>query len=296
MELAQLVTPTTVLGVFLSILAGIFLFWRGSRHELYSNEQIFDFLGIGLLGGLVGGRLLVFFLNPGTFHFSFPRLVFFHIFPGFNFYGFILGLMLATAVFLRGKRVSVWSFFDFAAGPILFGFFVNSAFHAMAAGLSGKQNPVFMASAVFYLLSFAVLKRFATLTRHKGFFSCYLLIVLPVWDIFKFLLANWNKLNGALYLEIAVPIGVFLFGILAWYALSKRKLKADLKKISSSLFLKVLAFFRIIRSADEAGKIAKGLILIPFFISKGILVSLRKLFREIRLGFWEFIYVLGFRR
>lgn len=293
-DLASLILKDA--GIFLGIFGAVFLFWRSCRFELFTSEQIFDTLLVAVLGGLFSGRVVGFLINSQEYGLSIYKFLFFHIFPAFNFWGFILGCLVSAAVFFRNKKVSVFSFFDLAAGPIIFGFFIYFLFLQLANfERTNKLDLSFLISATYLMLFFA-LQRLASLKRHLGFFSCYFLVFFPLVNLLFFLLFRFKNLKGTSELyENGLNLAVMLFGLALWYRLGGRSIKKDIKFITGFVFLSMLEFIRTIRSVNEAGKLSKALILAPYTIFMGILVLLRSISKEIRLGFEQLLYALGIK-
>lgn len=282
-------------GIFLAIFGSFFLFWRACRFELFTSEQIFDVLLIAALGGLFLGRLIGFAINFDQFGLSFYRLLFFNAYPAFNFWGFIIGSLIATALYLRNKKVTVWSFSDLAAGPLIFGIFVYCLFLSGSYYIATKTvdfQTLILASA--YFLLFFVVERLATLKRHAGFFSGYFLVFVPAVSVLRFLFFGLPRSADLKSLfEVGLDVSVLLFGALLWYRLGKRSLGKDIKNVAGFVFLQVVGLIRTIKSVNEAGKVARAMIFTPYNIVRLFLVLLRSLVKEIWLGFDELLYTLG---
>lgn len=295
MVLTQLAIPIQIFGLIFAIFWAIFLFWRAARIELYSNEEIFDVVAVSLLGGLAGGRIGAFLVEFERFKFSFDKLIFFHIYSGFNFYGFMLGALLVVTFLVRHRRQNGWKFFDMAASPLIFGLTIYSGFKLLSFYLeSGRLNYILLLNFALFFILFYVIKRLESLKRKVGFFACFYLVWVSASDMLGFLLSNWGKhLRMSDYYTLVAPIAFFLFGTVFWYRVNKRIFKNDAKRIFAFFLLRFLGFIRIIRSADEAGKFSKSLIFVPFTITRRFLVLLRGLFREIKLGLLELIHSLG---
>lgn len=292
-----LVTVLNILSIFLSVFVAIFLFWRACRHELFDNEQIFDIVLIGGIGGLILGRVVGFLLNFSSYGLSVYKFLFFHVYPAFNFWGFIIGAFLAISIFLRHKRTSAWAFFDLAAAPIVFGLFLAAATSGLIGFFrSGISYQSLVLSAVYFVFFF-ILKRLATKKRHVGFFACIFLVICPILNVVYWLVlyrGQPTKIADLYYL--AFLCGVSIIGAFFWHRLAGRKFSADSRLIFGFFFLRLLGFLRAIGSADEAGRIAHTVIFFPYSILKAFLLLLRSLIREIKLGFVEFFYILGIRR
>lgn len=287
--------PVQIVGLIAAIIFAYFLIWRQAKHELYDDREIFDILFIGSLGGLIGGRLVAFFVEFETFTFSISKLLFFHIYPGFNYYGFIAGAMVSAALLLRRRRQQPWKLFDLAAAPLIFGLLTNVLFLLLSRYLAEKKmNYEVLAMGLVFILLYFAIKRLEKLKRHIGYFACYFLVLVPTANLLFSLLKMGYSPDS--FYRLIVVSGMMVFGITAWYRLAKRRLKNDSKQIAAFFLLRLFAFFRVIRSTDEAGKVSKGLIFFPYTTTHTFLVLLRGLFREIKLGFLELLYSLGVRK
>ncbi len=298
MVLTQLAIPIEVFGVLFAIFWAVFLFWRAARIDLYSNEEIFDVLMVGSIAGLLGGRLGAYLLDFEKFKFSFEKLIFFHIYPGFNFYGFIVGALLAVSILVKRRRQNPWKFFDMAASPLIFGLTIFSGFTWLSFYFgTGKVDYVLLFKTIALFISFFVIKRLETLKRKVGFFACFYLVWVSTIDILAFITsAGIHNFKAIDFYPFTVSLAFLVFGCLLWYRAGRRILKNDAKRVFAFFLLKFLAAVRIIRSIDEAGKFSRSLILVPFTISRRFLVLLRGLLVEIKLGFLDFFHTLGLKR
>jgi len=298
LNMNQLLLPVAYIFIFtLSIFVALFLFWRACRHELFDNEQIFDVVLIGVFGGLVLGRIVGFLLNFNVYGLSIYKFLFFHVYPAFNFWGFIIGAFLSIAIFLRHKRTNVWAFCDLAVAPIVFGLLAESLLLGLLGYFkSGLDYRLLVLSAI-YFLSFFILKRLATQKRHIGFFACLFFVFTPIINAVYLLVSKWGShVSVSDLYQLALFVGVSSFGMLAWYRLAKRKYKADVRLIFGFVLLRLLGMLRVVKSPDEAGRVSRTVIFSPYSILRGFLLLLKSLIREIKLGILEFFYVLGIRR
>jgi len=283
--------------ILISIFVSLFLFWRACRHELFDNEQIFDVVLIGSIGGLLLGRIIGFLLNFDSYGLSFYRFLFFHVYPAFNFWGFIIGAFLAVSIFLRHKRISVWAFFDLAVAPVVFGLFLASLFNAILGYFKSGLNYQSLVLASAYFIFFFILKRLAIKKRHVGFFACIFFVFCPAINALYLLFSKRGSgIDLANLYQLALFVSVSFFGIFSWYMLGRRKFKSDSRNIFGFVFLRALGLLRTVKSTDEAGRVSRTVIFSPYSILKRFLLLLRSLIREIKLGFVEFFYILGIRR
>ncbi|MBI3342190.1 prolipoprotein diacylglyceryl transferase [Candidatus Curtissbacteria bacterium] len=295
--LVQLANPLYIFGAIFSIVIAAFFFWRAAAIELYSNEEIFDVLGVGIFGGLLGGRLVAFLVDFEKFKFSFDRLIFFHIFPGFNFYGFVLGAFLAVAFLVKRRRQNPWKYFDLVSAPLILGFTFFFAFKALRMwALQNKPDYLALGNfAAFFVLLF-IIRRLEVRKRHVGYFTCFYMVFVPAIDLVSFTIEKFGKNTSLsdLY-PITLPLAFLVFGISIWYRFSSRVLLNDIKAAFAFCLLRVMAAIRVFRSLDEAGKLSKTLILVPYTIVRKFLVLLKGFAKELKLGIEQFLYALGLK-
>lgn len=298
-ESLELVGPLEFLVLALSIFLGVFLYWRAGRHELHESHFLLDLGFFSVFGGLLMGRLFAFILEFESFNFSIYKLIFFHIFPGFNFWGFLTGLLVFGQIFLRRKKESVWSIFDFAAVAIVFSTLFFYLFDFITHFLlKGQANLVVLGGFVFNTILFITLKRLSAIKRHQGFFSgmYFLATGLFLGSVAVFEVLGDFDFKVSTIIKVGVPLVYAILGGIVSYKFSKRNLKNDLKGFFALLLLNLFNFKRAITSADEAGSIAKNVLFLPYFIFRLILVLLRMLANELSKTIWEFLYILGLKK
>ncbi len=110
-------------GVMIALGFLVFLFCayrHPLRKKIVNDETFFNTLFIGLLAGIVGGRLL--FVVTSFYEFADNWLeMFFPWIGGFVVSGSIVGVLVAVPLYLYIKKVSALQFFDIAAiyGPLM---------------------------------------------------------------------------------------------------------------------------------------------------------------------------------
>lgn len=280
---------------FLAILGAVFLFWRAARHELIDSSEAFDLVTLGSMGAVIFARFFDFVFKSGFSDWHIARLLFFNRYGGFDFYGAIVGIFVATFIYLRSKKLSVLSVLDLAAAPILFG----QTIVVLGAYLSGASYTLYSLHLVqftFYLLLFVVLKRLSAKKRHPGFFICFYLVSIFVFDLAILGLREQLHWWGKISYEFAAPAALLVLGISAWYALARRNLKEDVKWLFGLVLLSIFRTVRMVGSADEAGKFSKSIILVPYYLARSLFGLILVLTGEVRLAFLELLYVFGLRR
>ena len=160
--------------VFVAIFFGAFLFWRAARHDLIESENVLDLLVVGGLAALIVARIFDFiFLSNGDWTIS--RLLFFNRYGSFDFWGALVGFLLAIYLFLKDKKLKYQTVLDFAAAPLAFAQALISLGNLISLN-KNLLNSIYLYFFVGYSLIFIVLKRLASRKRPDGFvFSIYLI-------------------------------------------------------------------------------------------------------------------------
>ena len=109
--------------VFLAVLFTLFLFWRAARYELFSSQEALDLTVVSILGAGVFARIFDFIFKTAPSDWSISTFVFFNRYGGFDFWGALLGIAVALAVFERGKGQRLFGSFGCP-----FGFWADDCF------------------------------------------------------------------------------------------------------------------------------------------------------------------------
>lgn len=282
-------------------LFGFFLFFRAARRELISDSDIFDIMLITLLSGLVFGKIFDFLFFPGNYNVSLVNLVFITTYGGFSFVGAALGALFGVFIYLRKKKEKLWDIFDLAAPPIVFSIFlisvVNMFFKDRNLTFLQFRIPENIFYALFFLLLFWILKRLEKKKRHQGFISCFFLSGLGLSFFINYLTAADNVyLWGKVLYYPLVGILVCITTLIIWYVLSERKMVADIRALFALLLLFLFSSKRVVTSSDEAGKFAKHILLLPYFLVRSFLLASKFLGRELALGLSDFLTVFKTKR
>lgn len=280
-----------VIVLMIALACGFFLFWRACRHELIEAETAFDLAIVGLLGALVGGRLLEFVTRPDYFQWQLPRLLFFHVWRGFDFYGALAGAGVALFIFARRNRLQPLLIFDLAAAPLVF----SQAVIALGKYLL-LQNLVWLVYFAANLVIFWVMKRLAKKKRHGGFFAAFYLVTLAILDISLFFAREESTQIFGVPYELVAPIVILQATFIFWYVILGRHVALDLKNVLAIALLAIMRTRRMVTNTDEAGRAARSLILFPFWLARSIILLLKLVGREIYWGLLDFMKVAGIHR
>lgn len=107
-------------GVFL-VLAffwGLFFLWKSIKLTSFKEEDLFDGVFIGLLGGLFFARVFYVILNFGDFGFDILKFILVNGYPGFSLYGGIFGGLLFFSLFLSAKKMVFIQVIDYVIPPL----------------------------------------------------------------------------------------------------------------------------------------------------------------------------------
>lgn len=281
--------------IFVAVFLATFLFWRACRHELFDNEEAFDLIVVCTIGALVGARIFDFiFLNWGNWTFS--RFVFFNRYGGFDFWGALVGVFVALLIlrrvsfaFLRNKKPNPFFVLDLLAAPLVFAQAIISLFTLQSTALY---------NFIGYLFIFLVLKRLSTRKRHPGFFASFYVVSISLVSmvLFKFRGNEAHLVFGKVPYEFLAPAAFLFLGSISWYILAKRSLAKDVANFFGFVLLSIFRTRRMITSVNESGNFSKSMMLSPYYAVKIILGVLLFVAKEIKLAFFELMYVFGLRR
>ena len=254
----------------LAVASSAFLFWRAGRYEYIAPELLF----------YIFSRIFDFVFNFSAYEWSFARLVFFNAYPGFDVWGALFGAVFALYFFVRKKKSNFWLILDLLAAPAVFGLFVYSLSH-LASGVF---------DALFYFVIFLVLKRLEIKKRHKGFFACLGAVsVSAVNLIFYWPIVFYDY-------RLLRPAAILISGLVFWYILAKGNIRRDIKGIFGWLLLLALGLRRVFTSLADADKLAKNIILSPYYFGRTVVFFVRLIGREIFLAVSGFAHTLGLKR
>lgn len=265
--------------------------------ELVDNEVLFDTILVSLFAGLASGRLVHFLLHSEIYRWSILRILFFTTYTGIDFFGSFIGVFIASFIYLRSKREKPFFIFDLAAAPIAFGQFLFNLGLGLSNrgdsfGIFGSKLPVALAASFSYLLLFWSLKRFEKKKRFVGFFSSVYLIgngtailiqyiIGPSRGVIIFGKPPYYLIIGALFIAV---------GLLTWYVFAKRNLRGDTRAFFAQSLLTIFSLKRILTSADEAGRLSRGILFLPYFLLRSLCFLAMTLAKEARLSLVDLMH------
>lgn len=131
------IIKTYTFGVFLLLgfLWGVFILWRNIRLTSHKEDEIFDGLFTGLMGGLFFGRLVYVMLNFEDFGFDFLKFILINGYPGLSVFGALFGISLALWIFFKARKIKYLEIMDYFMTP----FFVALLFGKIGGFFSGAE-------------------------------------------------------------------------------------------------------------------------------------------------------------
>ena len=234
-------------GVFLALgfLLSIFLIWRLSRAWDFSEEKILDLTLLTFLGGLIGARIYFVLEHWGLFVAQPVKILLFYKFPGFSFWGGVLGGWLTLFYLCKKFKLDFWQIADivsvgFLGGLILgnIGCFLGGCgigipyklfFAVSAVGTIGTRFPTQALEAI--LLTFVLLKIWSLATHFhlKGIIVALTLILL---SLIKLLMEPLRANHGQNYFFL---VNLLILGLVIFYKATGRNVFLDLKNTGLNL-------------------------------------------------------------
>mgnify|MGYP000312307420 CR=1 FL=1 len=140
--------PVVIRWYALAYIAGLVLGWRymiwlaGQPGALIKSQDADDFLVWAVLGVILGGRLgYVLFYKP-AYYFANPSEIVQTWQGGMSFHGGFLGVLIATALFCRMRKIRFWAFIDLAAVVTPIGLFFGRIANFINSELWGRTTDV----------------------------------------------------------------------------------------------------------------------------------------------------------
>lgn len=235
--------------LFIAVASALYVIWRLANLYDLNREKLIDLFLIGLLFGLIGGRLGF----VGTHMSSFTNiLTIFQLntIPGLSLWGAIFGIILAVSIFSRRFNFIFWQIADFGMvalfmgliwghlgcllGSCEYGFRVDSWFGVPQAGVIDRRFPIQAVAAIWAYLLFIYFWKKALKFHVNGSLASLGLVWLGISSLVIDLgradiPAKW----GPFSINLVWSLLAILIGTVLYYRLTKRSLKNDLKDTSS---------------------------------------------------------------
>ncbi len=147
--------PVTIstLGVFITIgfIMGGFSIWKKMKEEHFDNEEIFDFIFLSIIGGLIFGRIIYIVSYFDKFGFVWGKWINVSSYQGLMWLGFLFGVVYIIKIISRKKKWNIYQILDLSAYGFLIaniyvriGEFFNASYIGIETSLPiGLQFPGF---------------------------------------------------------------------------------------------------------------------------------------------------------
>ena len=260
------------------------MIWRLARAWDLKEEKILDLTLITFLGGFLGARVYFILENFTLFGFNILKWLLIHTYPGFSFWGALLGGYLTLYFFSRRFKINFWQAADIASvgllGGLIFaslGCFLSGCslgipsklFFAISfVGAVGKRIPVQLIEAALLFLSAVRIWKFATHFHIQGSVLAISLILIGALNLS---LEPLRDVQKGIFLNVILMI----LGTTVFYKVTKRKILSDLKAFLNFLL-------RFIKDPN---------------VRKTFIIHLRKSWYNYRVGInWKFRNLAKFLR
>ena len=233
-------------------LYGIFLIWRLARAWDLDQEKVLDLTLVTFVGGLIGARIYFALENPAIL--TLPQIFLIHKFPGFSFWGAILGGWLTLFLFAKRFKLEFLQAADIASVGLLSGMIFanmgcllggcnvgipsNLFFALYMSGAVGKRIPVQGIEALLLILSLRNIWHKATHFHLQGTVVSLSLIYIGIIKLLTEPLRETHRMNYFLALTLVI------LGIVLFYKVTKRQIVKDLSDF-------VLMGVEIIKSGEK---------------------------------------------
>jgi phosphatidylglycerol:prolipoprotein diacylglycerol transferase len=233
--------------LLLSLIFGVFLFWRRAKKEYFSDVEIFDLSLILVLGVVLGGKVFEFLLSVIRFGFIFAVFRFWNEFGAFSFFGAIAGGIVVAWIYSRYRNWAFFAILDFGvvafSGSLVLVWFgsllsgsaygsMTSAFWGISSTyLLGKRQPTQVLGILIFLFIFLVLNRFARRIHFGGFLTSVFLMVSAVFLFFLEFLRGDSVYLLSVRVNQIFSVVLFIFGLLIFYIRAERSMAGDLRSI-----------------------------------------------------------------
>lgn len=242
--------PISSFGVLLlfSLVLSIFVIWRITRVYDLDEEQVLDLVLATFFGGLVFARIYYVLFHLDQFD-NVLKMILINRYPGLSFWGGLLGGFLSLRAISSYFKVNFWQVADFGVVGLFLGLSISAVGCLLAScqaglesnfplsvtqvGLVGKRFPLQIVEAGLFLVGFFYLKRLALKFHFTGAVAS---IGLIIFGAIKFILEPYRGDQQASFLA-SISLGSIwsvvysVLGIRAYYSLSKRSFRQDLKLI-----------------------------------------------------------------
>ncbi len=208
------------LGVFVSLVLCLFLFWREIKRTSASEEKTIDVLFASLFLGIISGRGLYIILNWSEFEPTILKILLFYAFPGISELGFWLGFLLSWAVYSKKQKLDFYQLMKMLILPLLLAGTLLSGFYYLQ---SAKPYFIYKGAAFLLLLLLYRLVIVGFYKREKISLKGLWMFLITGLSLFNFVVDFFK--DEAVYLfgqkvlrfEQLFYGAVFLWGTVWWF-------------------------------------------------------------------------------
>lgn len=107
-------------GVFL-VLAffwGCYVVWKNIQLTAFKEEDVFDGIFTALFGGIILSRIVHVIFHFSDFGLNFLKILLVNGYPGFSFWGFIIGFVLTLYLFCNSHKMRFEDLIDYIIPPL----------------------------------------------------------------------------------------------------------------------------------------------------------------------------------
>ena len=227
----------------LSYIFGIIFGWLYCKKILIKDnlyQKLFDdYIFYLILGVIIGGRLgYVIFYNLNYYFYNLFEILMIWK-GGMSFHGAVIGIILATYIYSKNNKVSVFYFLDLVALSAPIGIFLGRISNFLNSELYGRETEVFWSvkflsidnlsrhpsqiyEAIFEGLILFILLNFLILKENKkdGYISSLFLIIYSVFRFFIEFIREPDVQIGLVLFNLSmgqlISVIVFFVGIFLW--------------------------------------------------------------------------------
>jgi len=159
LHLGPIELPTYYLVI--SLVVSFCIFWAARRADKFqrSKNTTLDLTLVVMISGFLGARLFHVFYEMPSYYLEYPYAVFYIWQGGFVFYGGALASAVAAIIYCRLKKLSFFSWADFAAPVVSFGYgagrlacYLNGCCYGRVCAADGTRYPTQLMAFGFEML------------------------------------------------------------------------------------------------------------------------------------------------
>lgn len=229
-------------GVFvaLALLWGMFFVWKYVKLTALKEEEVFDMIFLGILGGAVVSRLLYVLFHWSQFGLDIARIVLINGYPGLSLYGFLIGFLGSLFIFAQRRKIAFFDIIDYIIpglllalsigklGSFIGGIDVGSKTSFFLSILypqhEGLRHIVAVYESLLYLVIFIISQRILFSIRRERFHDGFL-VVFFVWSVALITLSldtlkdnqvYWGSFSSNMLISLLLLVATTIYGGYYW--------------------------------------------------------------------------------